>query len=196
MVQVKSILHGDIRRFSLPESPSFQQLRDRLAAIYGAETFVVKYKDEEGDLVTIATDAELSDALSLMSDSGPLLISLVRSDSVDGNSSPPPAPAQSTEQPETKANDDAKPSEDEKSTAENEPAEEEEEEETVTPEQLMETVAELFVGMVGMFRPAAAMHGCARKAGRRGMEGPCGRSSAQGCASRTVNETFGSTGSV
>lgn len=59
MVNIKSNYNGDIRRFKLPTS-SFDALRNHLSTVYSISDFIVKYKDDEGDLVTLSSSDELS----------------------------------------------------------------------------------------------------------------------------------------
>ncbi|KAL6077403.1 Agamous MADS-box protein [Balamuthia mandrillaris] len=76
MVVVKVINGEDIRRLSINDSISFEELRDKIRGIYGGSEgegllgpstpFLVKYTDDEGDLVSISSDGELADALALL----------------------------------------------------------------------------------------------------------------------------------
>lgn len=58
----------EIRRFSLPARPNYTELRGYISHIFASRPlfpgFRVKYYDEEGDLVTVATDFELASLYS------------------------------------------------------------------------------------------------------------------------------------
>lgn len=62
-LKIKPALGTDIRRLTLL-SPSYAVLRAALAALWPAVRFVVKYSDDEGDLVTIACDDDLDEAVA------------------------------------------------------------------------------------------------------------------------------------
>lgn len=69
-VHVKSDFEGDIRRFSLDLSTShnydyFQDLERELKKLYGLESgkFVVRYRDDEGDLIGLSSHNEVREAL-------------------------------------------------------------------------------------------------------------------------------------
>ena len=58
-VVFKANFNGDIRRFSIAE-PTFAKLEARLRELYGKGlNFVVKYSDEDNELITIASDSEV-----------------------------------------------------------------------------------------------------------------------------------------
>jgi len=65
-VRVKSNFDGDVRRFTVEgaESLRFEDLVGKVREIYRLEgDFVLKYKDNEGDMVTCGSDIELADAV-------------------------------------------------------------------------------------------------------------------------------------
>lgn len=68
-ITVKSRLGDDIRRFQLRDCASYEELRSSLARIYNCDSnsLIVQYTDDEGDLVTIASDAEFQEGLALSS---------------------------------------------------------------------------------------------------------------------------------
>ncbi|KAL6044402.1 hypothetical protein QOT17_023358 [Balamuthia mandrillaris] len=76
MVVVKVINGEDIRRLTINDSISFEELRGKIRGIYGGNEgegllgpstpFLIKYTDDEGDLVSISSDGELADALALL----------------------------------------------------------------------------------------------------------------------------------
>lgn len=67
MQDLKVTYASDIRRLKLPSSARFDDLVALLASVYSVPPtgagFAVKYKDDEGDLVTISCDAELAHAV-------------------------------------------------------------------------------------------------------------------------------------
>eukprot|EP00300_Choanocystis_sp_HF-7_P042484 c9238_g1_i1.p1 GENE.c9238_g1_i1~~c9238_g1_i1.p1 ORF type:complete len:439 (+),score=81.52 c9238_g1_i1:29-1318(+) len=91
LANVKSSFEGDIRRFKLDGSLERQGLVSKISGLYGiaAENIVVKYADDEGDLVTIGCDEDLALALEVC----PQLLKLtVTISPVTANSSPPTEP--------------------------------------------------------------------------------------------------------
>ncbi len=66
---IKFAYQEDIRRFSFEKAPSFGEVKDLTLKTFFAKandtTFVLKYKDDEGDVCSIYTDRELSEALRL-----------------------------------------------------------------------------------------------------------------------------------
>lgn len=72
MVRIKTILGGDVRRFTIDE-PSFATLHDHIRTSYSIPHIAIKYRDEEGDFVTLSSDSELLDAVSIAQDNGGLL---------------------------------------------------------------------------------------------------------------------------
>eukprot|EP00300_Choanocystis_sp_HF-7_P040142 c6569_g1_i1.p1 GENE.c6569_g1_i1~~c6569_g1_i1.p1 ORF type:complete len:252 (+),score=26.99 c6569_g1_i1:121-876(+) len=67
LANVKCLLDGVIRRFQLDGSLGHQGLVSKISELYGLteNTLVIKYPDEEGDLVTIGCDEDLAVALEL-----------------------------------------------------------------------------------------------------------------------------------
>jgi len=59
-IDTKVTFNGETRHFDF--NGTFQTLYQQVALVFGIERFVLKYRDEEGDLVTMATDAELQHA--------------------------------------------------------------------------------------------------------------------------------------
>lgn len=68
-VRVKCDLEGDFRRFSLEGPMVYDELMKHLETIYGIDELVIKYKDDEDDLVTIASERDLVEASSFVQDS-------------------------------------------------------------------------------------------------------------------------------
>ena len=58
----------DTRRISLDRAPSFDEMKQIVKQLFNIpQMFVLKYEDEEKDQITIASDSELSEALSVAS---------------------------------------------------------------------------------------------------------------------------------
>jgi len=63
---VKSTFNGDMRRFSCAEASTYKQLVETLSGMYGVTGQVtLKYTDDENDLITMSSDAELKEAIHL-----------------------------------------------------------------------------------------------------------------------------------
>src|SRR5688500_4640456 len=64
---IKFKLGEETRRITLKENPTFSQLEELLSQIFPSFStgFVVKYLDDDEDLVTVSTDIELHEALNL-----------------------------------------------------------------------------------------------------------------------------------
>lgn len=64
---LKVQLNDDIRRLSLDAVPSFQELESLVAELFGPTLgkFLLKWTDEDGDLITLSSDSELAEALKL-----------------------------------------------------------------------------------------------------------------------------------
>lgn len=68
MVVVKFDNDGDMRRVTLDKIPSLEETKSLLATLYRQtlpEHFSLKYKDDDGDIITIASDRELEEAFRL-----------------------------------------------------------------------------------------------------------------------------------
>jgi len=68
MLVLKIRCQHEIRRISLEKDPTFQELLSTLKKLYNVEEnsneeLLIKYVDEDEDLITIATDTDLSEAL-------------------------------------------------------------------------------------------------------------------------------------
>lgn len=79
MVTVKAALGDDIRRLTTGEEISFAELHLRLCAAFGATGLVLRYRDNENDLVTFTSDSELREALTSAGD-GLLRVNVEHSD--------------------------------------------------------------------------------------------------------------------
>eukprot|EP01121_Diplochlamys_sp_Union-15-3_P010637 TRINITY_DN3003_c0_g3_i1.p1 TRINITY_DN3003_c0_g3~~TRINITY_DN3003_c0_g3_i1.p1 ORF type:complete len:280 (-),score=53.46 TRINITY_DN3003_c0_g3_i1:23-805(-) len=67
-ILVKIKLGEEFRRISFKQQPTFQEFRSTLQQIFKEEAlseFVIKYKDEEEDLITVSSDLELSEAFTI-----------------------------------------------------------------------------------------------------------------------------------
>lgn len=67
-IRIKCHLGTDIRILSLPRDMRFAELRTKVEQTYGAgaAAFVMKYKDDVGDMITLATQEDLATALALI----------------------------------------------------------------------------------------------------------------------------------
>ncbi len=159
MVRVKSNLDGDIHRFVLPDSPTFKELHDHLAAIYGTTDFTVKYKDDEGDHVTVSSDEELLEAVSSVPDSGLLRVEVLRSTAPPSAAAPrnvttTPTPQPATEpapaaQPTASTSAGAGPSSNPNPTRDDDNSGGMRD--TLTPEDVMQGLGGMFAGLFGPF---------------------------------------------
>lgn len=78
--QVKSCFEDDIRRVAF-DGKDFNELKDKLAQLHGvknAKNFILKYKDDEGDMISMTTDAELRYAVEFQMPGNLLKVSLVK----------------------------------------------------------------------------------------------------------------------
>jgi len=63
-IHVKLQFNSEYRRFFFQRSAKFSELKDKIKVVLGLnEDFVVKYKDEEGEWITISSDMELETGL-------------------------------------------------------------------------------------------------------------------------------------
>lgn len=65
MYVIKAKFGNEIRRISFEHQPSFSQLRLNLKQIFSLDDIVIRYEDDEHDLITVSSDVELSEAFSL-----------------------------------------------------------------------------------------------------------------------------------
>jgi len=84
MVTIKTTFENDIRRVTA-EQPltNFLQLKELVKSLYGKilpEQFAMKYKDDEGDLVTVSSSVELVEAISMCKESGVLKLEIFRAE--------------------------------------------------------------------------------------------------------------------
>eukprot|EP00455_Lapot_gusevi_P028760 TRINITY_DN307_c0_g1_i2.p1 TRINITY_DN307_c0_g1~~TRINITY_DN307_c0_g1_i2.p1 ORF type:complete len:225 (+),score=39.42 TRINITY_DN307_c0_g1_i2:48-677(+) len=77
-VSIKCNLNGEVRRFTLKES-RYEVLKEMVQNIFRlpADSFVLKYKDDEGELVSLGSDAELEEAIALHSGKKLLYLNVV-----------------------------------------------------------------------------------------------------------------------
>lgn len=66
MLKVKSAFGQDLRRFTLTAGTSFDELKKKLVDIYGRDDLCIKYKDDEGDLITMTCDEDLYEAANIL----------------------------------------------------------------------------------------------------------------------------------
>merc|ERR1719355_333260 len=67
---IKAQRHDDLRRWQLagPSAASFEDIKRNVAELFAMEPAQVflRYKDDEGDMVTLMSDADLTEALCLL----------------------------------------------------------------------------------------------------------------------------------
>jgi len=66
-LQVKTTFKSDIRRFRCSKSTSFDQLCSQIADLYKITSFIIKYVDDEEDMISVTSSAELEEAFRLAS---------------------------------------------------------------------------------------------------------------------------------
>lgn len=69
MAVIKIQYKSDIRRITVEKVPSFEELAGLVKGLFGTtlkQEFVLKYKDEEGDVISVTSDRELVEAFSVM----------------------------------------------------------------------------------------------------------------------------------
>jgi len=62
----------DIRRVCIPRTSKFDYINNLFGQLFKLESFVIKYVDDENDLVTLSCDEELHEAFRLTKDNGVL----------------------------------------------------------------------------------------------------------------------------
>lgn len=79
--KVKASFNGESRRFDLVNlhegASAFAKLSLYCTHVFGVGLFAIKYTDEDGDLITISSDEELSEGLSWAQGVGKTCLSLV-----------------------------------------------------------------------------------------------------------------------
>jgi len=67
-IVLKITLGDDTRRISLDRAPSYDELTQLIRQLFGmSAAFVLKYQDEDKDLITVTSQAELSEAFNIAS---------------------------------------------------------------------------------------------------------------------------------
>jgi predicted transcriptional regulator len=73
MSVIKFNLNNEIRRISVQKLPSFEEVSAILKRLYSKlsaeQSFVLQYKDSEGDVVTVSSNEELEEAFRNFSES-------------------------------------------------------------------------------------------------------------------------------
>jgi hypothetical protein len=69
VIKVHNSQQNDLRRISLPDETTYIQLRNTLKSLFGGaalpQRFLIKYKDEEGDFLSITSEIEFAEAKKL-----------------------------------------------------------------------------------------------------------------------------------
>lgn len=71
MTTIKFQFNSDIRRVSVPENQSFNDVIDLAKNLFNGalpDRFVLKYRDDENDLITVSTDREFQEAVRVRKD--------------------------------------------------------------------------------------------------------------------------------
>ena len=77
LVTIKCQLDDDLRRFSLAPTCTYEDLCKQLTSLYHIdESFLLKYSDDEGDLISVTTTEELVEAFRLSKDLRPPILRL------------------------------------------------------------------------------------------------------------------------
>eukprot|EP01127_Copromyxa_protea_P011059 TRINITY_DN2752_c0_g1_i1.p1 TRINITY_DN2752_c0_g1~~TRINITY_DN2752_c0_g1_i1.p1 ORF type:complete len:361 (+),score=75.76 TRINITY_DN2752_c0_g1_i1:58-1140(+) len=90
MIIVKSDLNGDLRRFSVEDSTSFEDFSLLLVQLYPTQQmYKIKYKDDEGDWLSITSTPELHEAIRITKLGSPSILRV----SLDLGNSVPSVPS-------------------------------------------------------------------------------------------------------
>jgi len=76
MTTIKFCLAKEIRRVSIPEVPDYDELTRTIHRLFGSavqEPFVIQWKDEEGDTITVGSQLELEEAFNASGAGGSVL---------------------------------------------------------------------------------------------------------------------------
>jgi hypothetical protein len=101
MFVIKFQHEDDIRRITVEQCPCIKETMDLVRSLFREnlpQRFILKYKDDEGDFVTITSDRELEEAFRLFKDSGILRL-YVHKNEAPQLFAPPLAPMPDAEQP-------------------------------------------------------------------------------------------------
>jgi len=81
MVVIKFDYEGDVRRVTVENVPSFHDIQNLISSLYreNPQTYSLKYKDDDGDLITVASDREIAEAFRLFEDLNTVLRFQIRS---------------------------------------------------------------------------------------------------------------------
>ena len=116
--------NGETRRFALPPTASWTDLRDKLAGVFGLDKspFTVNYTDEDGDNVVVSTDGEVAELLNF---NKTVRLNVVPSSSASASSTPAtPATPAATAESESDSEEEADEEESEPELVSAEPADE------------------------------------------------------------------------
>jgi len=107
---VKASFNGDVRRISI-QPTTFENLKQILQKLFNnlPAFFVIKYQDDDNDLITITTDIELDEALSIATKKNNILRLFL--ESKVGVNQPAAATPSLSEQPKEKEKVENKPQE-------------------------------------------------------------------------------------
>jgi hypothetical protein len=77
MVRVKITYNNSARRFALEEPASFAKLVERVQAAFNLQGFLLRYKDDENELITLASQDDMDEAVLLLEEMGQPVLKIV-----------------------------------------------------------------------------------------------------------------------
>jgi hypothetical protein len=98
-VQLKIEFENSLRRLTTSKNETFANLKARIASLLGVADVDIKYRDEESDLITIGSDAELREVLQEWNKPGQCLRLIVAHKTGDQTAEPTAETAKEEEAP-------------------------------------------------------------------------------------------------
>ncbi|EGG20737.1 ZZ-type zinc finger-containing protein [Cavenderia fasciculata] len=93
---IKATHQGDNRRVSFERDPTFEELYGTLKNLFKIDPFNITYTDEDGDQITLSSEMEMKEAISMISANKPRLLRLAVTKPAAA-SAEPSAPASATD---------------------------------------------------------------------------------------------------
>ncbi|EFA82588.1 ZZ-type zinc finger-containing protein [Heterostelium album PN500] len=75
-LSIKVTYNGDTRRISFERTPSYLELFSTLKSLFSLTSLLLKYTDDDGDLISVTSEVEFKEALSLIGYKTPRLLRL------------------------------------------------------------------------------------------------------------------------
>lgn len=97
---IKLQFQNDIRRVTVEKVPSFTELTELAKTLFEnslPSTFIVKYKDDEGDSISVGSDRELTEAFRVLGQQGVIRFTLAASEKKNASPSSPNTPRNPSE---------------------------------------------------------------------------------------------------